>query len=390
MRVCLPLGLTLAALALLSAACAGDAAAPPSPSPLEETARLRAKTFPQIMAALFPQAPLEVNALQVSIAEAPEWSLNFWGRLIGQLDEDAALEMAAFFAVEGPNGQRAPGLGLAPGLYVAFVSLDARGQLQPSTLAVLTEGRQQIAPIERARGLIPFRQGTVDGEIRLSVAPALATDIEGDGRQEMVLALRQDGEAFSWQTYSVYQLQPDGQAWRQIGDVPGEAPALTILDYWANVGAAISTARRWDHETRLRVIWPWLAEESAPVTEDLLQELAPEAAPSEASKASEALSFIRKSFVLAYANYSADLQVRQPWAGFVNGFRNTEEVTLGDIGPPVMEDVGKAEVEALLTLVELEGEEARSRQFLVTFKLERLEGRWFLDDLDAQEQPPAD
>ncbi len=163
-----------------------------------------------------------------------------------------------------------------------------------------------------------------------------------------------------------------------------------LVGYALASGVSVEVARRWDPEVRLSIIWAWLAEESAPLTEELLQELVPSADPRERQQAAEALSVLQEFFRQAYTRYSPALQIRQPWAGFVNSFRNTEGVTLENIAPAVLEGEGRTTVEALLTLTGREGEESRSRRFRVSIALQEQEGRWLLDDLDAEEQPPTD
>ncbi|MFQ6020391.1 MAG: hypothetical protein ACE5KW_06500 [Dehalococcoidia bacterium] len=341
-----------------------------------------------MIAASFPEASFQANGSQLRIAAAPFWGLEDLGRLIGQLDDDAALEMAAFFELQGPADERAPELGLPPGVYVTFVSLEG-ARLHAEELSLLEEGLESIATVKGTDDLSPFQQGTLERETRLSVSPALVADVEGDGRDEMVLALSRRREAYSQLTYLTYRLEAAERTWQRLDETGGKHPPLAILEYWANVSTAVDIASRWEPETRLRLIWRWLADENAPLPAETVRALAP-GGPSERAQVAAALIFLRDSFRRAYSTFTPDLRVRQPWAGFVNGFRNTEKAALETIGATLVRDVGVVEVKVTLALTVREGEEARTRRFLVTFDMEQLGGRWFLDDLDAKEQPQGD
>ena len=385
----LAVGWALAAgLALLLVACAGDEEKPP-PAATAEIERLEGESFEEIMAVALPSLQVKGEEGQLTIASAPGWSLSPLGRLIGQLDDDPSLEMATFFELQGPEGQQLPGLHLSPGVFVAFLALDRHGQLEAGGMAVLEEGRERILPLAAAEGLAPFRPGTVDQEIRLSVTPALVTDVDGDGRDEMVLAWRQDRQSLAWESYYVYQLQADGQSWQRTGDMEGEVPAQAILDYWAALAAAVSVAARWELETRLEVVWPWLVRETSPPTTEMLLELVPSGDRKEMAEVQEALDLLQSSFRQAYANLSPSFQERQPWAAFVNGHRYIEGVAIESIGSPVLKGTGRAEVEVLLALGNREGAAVHWRQFLVAVQLEMLAGRWYFDDMEAAEEKPS-
>jgi hypothetical protein len=387
MRCGLTVGWALAVgLTSLLAACFGSQGQPPSSLDTETAERLRGERFRDIMAVALPSLRLEDGEERLTVAGASDWSVDLLARLIGQLDEEPSLEMATFFVLKGPEGQRLPGLNLPSGVFVAFVAVDRQGRLGAGGVAMLEEGRERIVPLEAAEGLASFRPGAVQEEVRLSVRPALVTDVDGDGRHEMALAWRQDRQTLAWETHYVYRLQPGGEGWQRIGRGEGEPPVLTILDYWDDLAAATAIAGSWALEARLEVIWPWLVRDMSPPTSEMLLELVPSGESKEVAEAREALDLLRDFFRGAHASLSPSLQKRQPWAALVNGFRHTEGVVVEGVSPPVLNGTDRAKVEVFLTLASHEGQDVRWRQFLVTVEMEMLAGHWYLDDIDAEER----
>jgi hypothetical protein len=165
-----------------------------------------------------------------------------------------------------------------------------------------------------------------------------------------------------------------------------DAPGLAALEYWASVGTASEIASRWEPEERLLTVWPWPAQEGAPLDAEVITGLVPSGDPGKVGAAQEALIFLRTFFDEAYQRFSEGFRVRQPWPGFVNGFKSTEAVKLISVSPPTFEEDGTAGVDVLLDLTQREGEEPVVRRFLVETETAQEGAEWYLSGVSAKEQ----
>jgi len=358
-------GLRSAALALaampvaLMLACGGRQASPP---PADE---IRLPGLAELLQRAFPAVALEsVPGQGLSLAADPRWRIvSLPPPLQGQ-----PWGLLSFFALEGPEGL-APGLELPRGTYAVtaeastyFIDLDA------SRLLPLTEMGQGLS----ARPAPP-------GAVR----PLLALDADGDGLDEIALAWQGPEGALR---YRIYWRQ--GQGWTLRREV--HTPAQAALDYWSAVGAALEKASAWTPVQRYRYVWPWLGAQEQGQEEDMAQvaqELAQEQARPE-EEVRQHLKAVYDAFRQAWEHLSPQFQQRQTWRGFINGFRFSEAVQVEAVEPPRRLDDDRALLAMVVSLRQREGEDVVWRRFEVRFRtVLAQEGRWLLDDVDAQELP---
>lgn len=341
---------------LLAHACGGQAAPPPAP-----TLEPRLPTLAELLQRAFPGLALvSLPGQGLSLAADPRWHLaplppplqgQPWGLL-------------AFFALEGPEGL-APGLGLPSGTYA--VASDA------STYALSADGAR-LLPVQRLGGGAPPPTAP-PGPVR----PLLALDADADGRHEIALAWQEEGGAAS---YRLYWRQ--GEGWAQ--DDERSTPAQAALDYWAAIATALARAQAWTPLQRQRLAWPWLAvEEGEAASYRLLAALAEETGR-HPDQEQQALEGVRAAFRQAWQVFSPQFQQRQTWPGFITAFRYTEAAQLEAMSPPRPLDDERAQLQVVVSLQLREGEEVVWRRFQVTLRLRQgPQGRWLLDDVDAQE-----
>ncbi len=377
----------LAALGIFSlvalSACGDESgpkpSAPTSPTSITpEKLALREVPLAQVVQESFGAEGLTERGTELVAADGSSYRL--LGRLIGRLYSPDHLAMAVFLDHQpsGPRGRR-------EGVHVAFVSLDADGWPHYEDPAVLTLSRGAI--MAEAGDVEPFRQSADSPEGTTSISPRLVLDLEGDGLEEMALLVRTRRQGISFEHYDVYEREVDSRNWRRVGGEGAvDAPGLAALEYWASVGAASEIAGRWEPEERLLTVWPWLAEEDAPLDSKVITGLVPDNDPGKVGEAQEALMFMRTFFDEAYQRFSEGFQVRQPWPGFVNGFKSTEAVNLVAVSPPTFEEDGTAKVDVLLDLTQHEGEEPVVRRFLVETETVQEGAEWYLSGVSASEQ----
>jgi hypothetical protein len=370
------LGICLVALS----AC-GDETGPepstPTTVPPEQQA-LRDVPLAQVVQESFGAEGITERGTALVAADGSSYRL--LGRLIGHLRSPDSVTMAVFVDHEpsGPDGR-------SEGIYIAFVSLDAGGQPRYDDPAVLTSSRRAIVP--EAGDVEPFRQNAEFLEGITSISPRLVLDLEGDGLEEMALLVRTRRQGVTFEHYDVYEREAEGGNWRRVGGEGAvDAPGLAALEYWASVGAASEIASRWEPEERLLTIWPWLAEEGAPLDPEVITGLVPDDDPEKVDATQEALIFLRTFFDEAHQRFSEGFQVRQPWPGFINGFKSTEAVELVSVSPPAFEEDGTARVGILLDLTQREGEEPAVRRFLVETETVQEGAEWYLSGVSAKEQ----
>lgn len=371
----------LGILSLIALSACGDETGPepstPTPPPPEEQA-LRDVPFAQVVQGSFGAQGLTGRGTVLEDIDGSSYRL--LKRLIGHLYSPADLTMAVFID-HRPSG---PG-GRPEGVHVAFVSLDTGDRPRFDDPAVLTSSRREIVP--EGGNVDPFQQNAESLEGITSISPRLVLDLEGDGLEELALLVRTRRRGVSFQHYDVYQRDADARNWRRVGGEGAvDAPGLAALEYWASVGAAAQIASRWEPEERLLTVWPWLAEEDAPLNPEVITGLVPDGDPEKVNAAQEALIFLRTFFDEAHQRFSEDFRVRQPWPGFVNGFKSTEAVDLISVSPPTLEERGTAKVDVLLDLTQREGEEPVVRRFLVETETVQEGAEWYLSGVSASEQ----
>ncbi len=383
----------IALILILFAGCGESVEiAPATLPPPDEEKILSDLPFAQIIEAAFGVTGLVEERSTLVAADGSRFRP--LGQLIGQLTSRSFLARAAFVDYQPSEaGAIGEGAGRDRGVYMVAVSLDAGGRPQYGPLSVLTATGESILAREEAirEGLSPFRQETLELETTVSVFPALLVDLDGDGIEEIALARRFRRPELSWQRYEAYQRAPAAERWTRVGqDGEATAPGLAALDYWANVAAATAVAGRWDPRTRLVTVWSWLTEEGAPVTPELLRELVPDGDPEEARKTQEALTQMRSFFEDAHARFSLAFRTRQPWPGFINGFKKTEGVDVLSVSPPSPIAEGETSLDVLVNIAEREGPDAIARRFLVTMRVAQESEEWFLDGVEAAEQREAE
>ena len=375
--VALPL---LSALSL--AACGdgeGTGVTTPPPAPPDQQV-LSELTFAEIVRESFGAQGTTLYGAALEAADGS--TFRELGRLIGHLSSPDEPAMAVFVDYL-PSGQA----GWPGGVYVAFVSIDHERQAVYGDPTVLTSSGESIVSVAEAGDVEPFRQNGDSAEGVTSISPALVLDLEGDGLEEMALLVRSRLRGVSFEHYAVYQRQEDVSDWRRTSGRGGfSSPGLTALEYWGSIGAAVTIASRWDREDRLVTVWPWLAREGASVDPDVVLSLVPAGDPDKTRVTQEALTFLRTFFDEAHQRLSQGFQVKQPWPGFINGFKATDTAHLISISPPVFDEDGTATVDVLLDLTEREGQASVARRFLVEAEMVREGHEWHLSGVSATEK----
>ena len=285
----------------------------------------------------------------------------------------------AFFSISGPAQPATPAPSLGAGTYAVFFPVDEHSSVSPELFALSGDGSTllpvaQMSPL--AGGI--FQQDTRYGDTMVSITPAFSTDIEPDNKAEMVLARQYERGDIIWSEYNVYQRTTDGR-WQMLHLDYDDTPVEAVLDYWANVSAGVSIARRWDPETRLEKVWAWLSDENESVTPALLTSL------DGGGDAATALNSLRAFFAQARVPFSPAFSESQPWPGFISAFRHTESVALQNVRAPDIRSQQEARVTSNIAFAEREGGTIVTRNFKTTFDLKRLDGRWLLQKVKAEQ-----
>lgn len=378
----------LALSALLLSAC-GDDGVEPLDQPDPDEALLQAVPFSEVVQEAFGVAVRRGEDGMLIASDGSQFRA--LGRLIGHLTSPTRSEMAVFIEYGTPVSLPKPEdtLLAGPGVYMALVSSLPGGEIQYGRTYALAADREAVIPWTEVsrRGLALFPGRTDPAG---SVRPAMAVDLDGDGREEMALLREVRGNSVGWREFDLYRWASETQGWTLIGEEGSlRTPVAVLLRYWAEVGSGSAIGARWDSETRLRTVWRWLSAQEEPVTEEMLEELVPDGDSAQMEEEREALFRLRSLFTSAYQRLSEDLKVRQPWSGFINGFKNTEGIDLVASSPPAFQDRDEATVKVLLDETRREGPKLVVRRLLVTTEMVREGDRWYLNDVDAAEEEPA-
>ena len=365
----------------------GDSSEDGSIANLEETL-LHSTPFKEIMTKAFPGLALrDIQTNIYQIDGSPQWLIEDNGpRLVGHLNSSDSIAGAMFFAVSGPPGQLAPGMGLTSGTYAALAGLNGNS-VAVNDVAVLTDDAASLVPLQTARsaGKAPFVQERLLEGASISFTPAFASDLDGDGVAELILRRTARRGRIVAHQFDVFHLAGSAWHWQRAEVNRQESPVLTVLNYWAAVSAAASIGARWDPDTRLFHVWNWLLDGGASVTPELLAELSPVVDQAAKDELPAALEALRASFKDAYSNFSSDFKVLQPWPGFINGFRHTEQITVEDLLSPTVLSDNRARITHFITLAEREGGILVTRRYKVMFEAKREGGTWLLDGVEAEE-----
>src|SRR5581483_6814904 len=294
----------------------------------------------------------------------------------------------AFFTISGSGQVPAPYPGLTSGTYAALASPEEHGLFSVDVYA-LSADATTLLPLAQVSQQGSFQQGTTSGDSTVSIVPAFTTDIEPDGRPEMVLARQNQRGDITWIEYTVYQRTTDGR-WQLLHLDYDDTPVAAVLEYWANVSAGVGIATRWDPETRLEKVWAWLSDEKETVTPNLVSSLSPSADAADRASTESALTAMRNFFELARVPFSPAFAANQPWPGFISAFRHTEAVTLEGVDTPDIRSQNEARITSTIAFAEREGGAIVTRHFKTTFQLERQDGRWLLHKVKAEQVGKAD
>jgi hypothetical protein len=396
------LGLTAAVFALLALAgaltpaCGGDEAAPaPTPTDAELYQLLSELPSQAVLSLAFPGVtfqPLLSNEppLTFFMPAHPGARQEVLGHLTGHLTQKDRPQLATFLHLrESSSGQELqPALGLEAGLYMILVSID-RGQPALGGLTMLEASAQEFLEFALAQkeGRLPFHQGVDNPTANGAIQPAVASDTDNDGLDELIMLDSGVSQSIEAAVYLTFDWTGAGLRWRRIdADVDGaRIPTKAVLDYLAAVEAAGGTAEAWEGTPRA-LAWEWLTTTPlAPISTELLAQLAPEGNPDGESIARRKLEAARTLLETAYGLLSTDWQQRQPWADFVYGFRNSTGVRLEKMLPP-REEEGRTLVEVVITATSREGPTSVDRQFRVVYTVVEEATVWRLDGVDAREE----
>jgi hypothetical protein len=312
------------------------------------------------------------------------------GHLTGHLAQKDRPQLATFLHLrEGSSGQELqPTLGLEAGLYMILVSID-RGQPALAGLTMLEASAQEFLEFALAQkeGRLPFHQGVDNPTANGAIQPAVASDVDNDGLDELILLDSGVSQGVKAAVYLTFDWTGPGLRWRRV-DADGDSaptPITAVLDYLAAVEAAGGTAEAWDGTPRA-LAWEWLTSTPlAPISAELLAQLAPAGDPDGEGTARRKLEATRTLLETAYGLLSAHWQQRQPWTDFVYGFRNSTGVRLEKLLPPRQEE-GHTLVEVVITAASREGSIPVDRRFRVVYTVVEEASGWRLDGVDAREE----
>jgi len=312
------------------------------------------------------------------------------GHLTGHLTQTDRPQLATFLHLrEGSGGRELqPALGLEAGLYMILVDID-RGQPALGGLAMLEASAQEFLEFALAQkeGRLPFHQGVDNPTANGTIQPAVASDADNDGLDELILLDSGVSQGVKAAVYLTFDWTGPGLRWRRT-DADGansRMPTKAVLDYLAAVEAAGGTAEAWDGTPRA-LAWEWLTTTPlAPISAELLAQLAPASDPDGEGTTRRKLEATRTLLETAYGLLSAHWQQRQPWTDFVYGFRNSTGVRLEKLLPPRQEE-GRTLVEVVITATSREGSISVDRQFRVAYTLVEEASGWRLDGVDAREE----
>ncbi len=398
---------TLAALLLLAlvtilAACQGEEEVTPSPTPsleaqlrqqLEELSgdTLLTLAFPGV--ALTPP-PLEDPLALYVVKDEPSWRIQVLGRLIGHLTRSDQPQLAALLYLDGPgtDGEAPPQsqvLELPEGLFMALIELDSRDQPALAGLSLLDSSAAELLEAAPAleQGLLPFRQNSDNLAPNGLMSPLLAVDTDNDGLEELVFLDTGMSDGIGAAFYLTFRWTGSDLNWQRVAPpLEGRAdlPTQVVLDYMAAVAAATATAEPWQDFQRF-LVWEWLASSDESISEELLHEVADDDSEAALAAARRKLEATRALFSDAFNLQSPDRQKLQPWADFINGFRNATGAEVEKMLPPSQEDE-QMSVQVVIIAFSREGPDMVQRRFRVTYELIRTEEGWRLDDVDAKEE----
>jgi hypothetical protein len=389
----------LALVGALTPACDGDNGAPsPTPSDAELYQLLSELPAQAVLSLTFPGVsfqPILSNEppLTFAVPAHPGARLEVVGALTGHLTQLDRPELATFVDLsEGDNSaEPEAALGLEAGLHMILVSID-RGQPIPAGVATLDASAQEFLEFAQAQkeGRLPFHQGIDNPVANGILRPAVASDVDNDGLDELVLLDSGVNQGVQAAVYLTFDWTGPGLRWTRIdpdGDGAG-VPSKAVLSYLAAIEAAGGTAEAWDGTPRA-LAWEWLTSTPiGPISPDLLAQLAPADDPDGQNTARGKLQGTRGQLEAAYGLLSADWQQRQPWADFVYGFRNSTGVRLEKLLPPRQEE-SHTLVEVIITAISREGSVPVDRRFRVVYTVVEEAASWRLNGVDAREESPS-
>jgi hypothetical protein len=387
----------LALAGALVPACGGNETTPtPTPSDAELFQLLSELPSQAVLSLAFPGAtfqPVLSNEppLTFFMPAHPGGRLEVLGTLTGHLTHTDRPQLATFLDLsEGSDGhdELQPVLGLEAGLYMILVDID-RGQPVLAGLTMLDASAQEFLEFAQAQeeGLLPFHQGVDNPTANGTIRPAVASDVDNDGLDELVLLDSGVSQGVKAAVYLTFDWTGPGLRWRRI-DLDGDGvglPTKAVLGYLAAVEAAGGTAEAWEGTPRA-LAWEWLTSNPmGPISSELLAQLAPADDPDGQDTARRKLEATRSLLETAYGLLSADWQKRQPWADFVYGFRNSTGVRLEKLLPPRQEEEHTL-VEVVIIASSREGSVSVDRQFRVVYTVVEEAAAWRLTGVDAREE----
>jgi hypothetical protein len=385
----------LALVGALAPACGDDDTAIPTPTDAELYQLLSDLPDQAALSLAFPGVsfqPVPSNQLPLSffIPDHPGARQEIAGRLIGHLTQPNQPEMAAFLSLTEGSGDHElqSVLGVEAGFYMVLVDID-RGQPALGGLTMLEASAREFLEFAQAQeeGRLPFRQGVDNPTVNGTIGPAVASDVDNDGLDELVLLDSGVNQGVEDAVYLTFDWTGAGLRWQRIDaeDDGASIPSEAVLDYLAAVEAAGGTAKAWDGTPRV-LAWEWLSiRPPSSISPELLAELAPESGPDGDVSAHRKLEAIRGLLETAYGELSATWQKRQPWADFVYGFRNTTGVRIEQMLAPRQEKEHKL-VEVVIIAASREGSVSVDRRFRVVYTVVEEVSGWHLDNLDAREE----
>jgi len=381
----------------LAVACGGGEEATPTPTPSDAEPYQRLAELPDdaVLALAFPGVVFEPSAPSDAtptflVAWRPGARLEVPGRLTGHLTRSDQPQLAAFlYLKESGSGQDLqPALGLSEGLYMVLVDIEG-GRPVLGGLDVLEASANELLEVALAQeeGLLPFREEMDNPIANSAVRPAVASDVDNDDMDELILLNAGVNEGVKSAAYLTFDWSGAGLRWRRI-DAEGASvriPGKAVLDYLAAVEAADATAEAWEGSPRA-LAWEWLTTTPAePISTELLAQLAPDGNPDAQATARRKLEATRALLESAYGLLSADWQRRNPWTDFVYGFRNATGVRLEQMLPPHQEGE-RTLVEVVIIAASREGSISVDRRFRVTYTVVEEASGWRLDAADAREE----